>query len=147
MFTTTVVLVWLAVLPLQEPGTPKVPNESSEVSARGCLKGRVFAAGVRTEDEGVQLGPDISGRSFRVSAKKDVMSDVKKYNGQWVEVRGIIKKSDLADYMLGTKLGGARVVIGQPGRDPMRTNLPAPQAVPVMDVTAVRFLDETCPIR
>lgn len=146
MFTTAFLFVWLAAAPLQEPATKKAPNDSFDVSARGCLKGRVFAAGARTAEEGVLLGPDISGRSFRVSASRAVMTDVKKYDGQWVEVRGLIKKSDLNDYTLGAKIGGARVVIGQPGRDPMRTSLPTPQAVPVMDVTTVRFLGEACPI-
>ena len=146
MFTTVVLFVWLAAAPLQEPAPKKVPNDSFDVSARGCLKGRVFAAGVRTDEEGVVLGPDISGRSFRVAAPRAVMTDIRKYDGQWVEVRGLIKKSDLNDYTLGAKVGGARVVIGQPGRDPMRTNLPTPQGVPVMDVTTVRFLGEACPI-
>jgi hypothetical protein len=64
-----------------------------------------------------------------------------------VEIDGIVKKSDLGEYMLGAKVGGARVVIGQPGRDPMRSNLPTPPAVPVMDLSSVRFLSETCPIK
>ena len=50
------------------------------------------------------------------------MDQVKKYDGQWVEMLGIVKKADLADYMLGTKVGGARVVIGAPRTDP-----PAPR--------------------
>ena len=60
---------------------------------------------------------------------------------------GIVRKADLGENLLGAKVGGARVVLGQPGRDPMRTNLPTPPAVPVMDVTAVRFLGDSCPIR
>ncbi len=57
-----------------------------EVGARGCFKGRVFAAGERAEGEGVQLGPDISGHSFRVAAKKDVMNEAQAHNGHFVEV-------------------------------------------------------------
>jgi hypothetical protein len=143
----TILLLLLAALPAQEPGTKKIPNDSVEVGARGCFKGRVFAAGARTEEEGVRLGPDISGHSFRVAAPKDVMNEVKKHDGHFVEVVGIVKKADLGDHLLGAKVGGARVVIGQPGRDPMRSNLPTPPAVPVMDVTAVKFLSESCPIR
>lgn len=145
--TTLILLLSLAVAPQQEPGTKKVPSDSVEVGARGCLKGRVFAAGARTEDEGVRLGPDISGHSFRVAAKGEVMDDIKKHNGHWVEINGIVRKADLGENMIGAKVGGARVVLGQPGRDPMRSNLPTPPAVPVMDVTSVRYLDSTCPIR
>jgi hypothetical protein len=134
-------------LTAQEPGTKKVPNDSVEVSARGCFKGRVFAAAARTEAEGVQLGPDVGGRSFRVAAPKAVMNEVKKHNGHWVAVVGIVRKSDLSEPMLGTRIGGARVVVGQPGRDPSRSNLPTPAPVPVMDVSSVQFLDAECPIR
>ncbi|MBP7776415.1 MAG: hypothetical protein KA371_04755 [Acidobacteria bacterium] len=136
-----------STLVAQEPGTKKVPNDSVEVSARGCLKGRVFAAAARTEEEGVQLGPDVGGRSFRVAAPKAVMNDVKRHNGHWVAVVGIVRKSDLSEPMLGTRIGGARVVVGQPGRDPMRSNLPTPAPVPVMDVSSVQFLGNECPIK
>ncbi len=149
MIHTIFMLLLAAALPAQESGAKKIPSDSVEVGARGCLKGRVFAAGPRAEGEGVQLGPDIAGHSFRVAAKKDVMNDVKTHNGHFVEVVGIVKKADLGDHLLGAKVGSARVVIGQPGRDPMRggSGLPQPVGVPVMDVSAVRFLAEACPIR
>ena len=149
MIHTIFVLLLAAALPSQESGAKKIPSDSVEVGARGCLKGRVFAAGARAEGEGVQLGPDIAGHSFRVAAKKDVMNEVKTHNGHFVEVVGIVKKADLGDHLLGAKVGSARVVIGQPGRDPMRggSGLPQPVGVPVMDVSAVRFLAVECPIR
>ena len=75
------------------------------------------------------------------------MDQVKKYDGQWVEMVGIVKKADLADYTLGTKVGGARVVIGAPRTDPTAHAAPPAPSVPVMDVTAVRFLMEGCPLR
>ena len=142
-----ILVLLLAGLPPQEPGTKKIPSDSVEVGARGCLKGRVFAAGERTEEEGVRLGPDISGHSFRVSAPKAVMNDVKQHNGHFVEIVGIVKKGDLGDHLLGARVGSARVVIGQPGRDPSRGSLPSPAAVPVIDLTSVKFLSEICPIR
>ncbi len=142
----TLVVLLLAALPAQEPGTKKIPDDSVEVGARGCLKGRVFTATDRPEGEGVQLGPDIAGSSYRVSAPKAVMNDVKQHNGHFVEVVGIIKKADLGEHMLGARVGRTRVVIGQPGRNPARGSLPSPPAVPVIDVTAVKFLSESCPI-
>lgn len=146
MFPLVLLLV-TSTFAAQEPGTKKVPNDSVEISARGCLKGRVFAAAARTEEEGVQLGPDVGGRSFRIAAPKAVMNDVKTHNGHWVAIVGIVRKSDLSERAIGTRLGGARVVVGQPGRDPSRSNLPTPAPVPVMDVSSVQFLGEECPIR
>ena len=146
--TSLVLLVaWLAATPLQEQ-EKKIPSDSVEVSTRGCIKGRVFAAAERTpEDEGTMVGPDIGGKSFRLAGPREAMDQVKKHDGQWVEMLGIIKKADLADYMVGRRVGGAKVVIGMPRTDPTRTPLPQAPSVPVMDVTAVRFLGDTCPIR
>jgi hypothetical protein len=149
MMTSVVLLVaWMLAVPAQEPTEKKIPNDSVEVSSRGCIKGRVFAAGERTpEDEGTRVGPDISGKSFRLAGPREAMAQVKKYDGQWVEMLGIIKKADLADYMVGTRVGGAKVVIGMPRNDPSRPNVPQAPSVPVMDVTAVRFLGDSCPIK
>jgi len=141
-----VLLLVTSTLAGQEPTKKKVPNDSIEVSARGCLKGRVFAAAARTEDEGLQLRPDVGGRSFRIAAPRAVMNDVKAHDGHWVAVVGIVRKSDLSEPMLGTRLGGARIVVGQPGRDPSRSNLPTPAPVPVMDVSSVSYLGDVCPI-
>ena len=146
--TSVVLLVaWLAATTLQEQ-EKKIPSDSVEVSSRGCIKGRVFAAAERTpEDEGTRVGPDIGGKSFRLAGPREAMDQVKKHDGQWVEMLGIIKKADLADYMVGTRVGGAKVVIGMPRTDPTRTPLPQAPSVPVMDVTAVRYLGDTCPIK
>jgi hypothetical protein len=148
MTSVVLVVAWMLAVPAQEPTEKKIPNDSVEVSSRGCIKGRAFATGARTADEeGARVGPDISGRSFRLAGPREAMDQVKKYDGQWVEIVGIVKKADLADYTLGTKVGGARVVIGAPRSDPTRTQLPPAPSVPVMDVTAVRFLLESCPLR
>ena len=139
---TNVVLLVTWMLARAGPGATekRIPNDSVEVSSRGCIKGRVFATGARTPDEeGTRVGPDISGRSFRLAGPREAMDQVKKYDGQWVEMLGIVKKADLADYTLGTKVGGARVVIGAPRTDPTRTRLPPAPSVPVMDVTAVQL--------
>lgn len=145
---TTWLMLWLAAAGAQEPGKKKVPDDSVEITARGCLKGRVFAAAERTpEDEGVAVGPDVGGRSFRVAAKGDVMDQIKKQNGHWVTIVGLVRKSDLSEPMFGTRVGKARVIVGQPGRDPMRGNLPTPAPVPVMDVSSVQFLGSECPIK
>lgn len=137
----------IALTAAQEPGTKKIPGDSVEVMARGCLKGRVFAAAPRTEEEGVALGPDVTGRSFRLAGKKDLMNEVKKHDGHYVSIVGVVRKTDLMEPMLGTRVGGARVIVGQPGRDPSRANLPTPAPVPVMDLTSIQFVDTACPIK
>lgn len=147
MLTLAIALAVAVLAAPQEAGTKKIPNDSVEVHARGCLKGRVFAGAPRTEDEGASVGPDVTGRSFRVAGPKAVMADVKKHDGHYVSIVGIVRKTDLSEPMLGTRVGGARIIVGQPGRDPMRSNLPTPAPVPVMDVTSVQFVDTECPIR
>lgn len=151
---TTVLALSLAALAAltasaQETPRKKVPSDSVEIRARGCFKGRAFTGSDRTaEDEGIALGPSVAGRTFRVAGPKAVMAEVKANDGHWVIVEGIVRKADLEQAMLGTRIGGARVVIGQPGRnDPSRVNMAAPAGVPVMDVTSVQYLDSSCPIR
>ena len=125
-----------------------VPKDSVEVTARGCLKGRVFTGTGQPEGEGVVRGPDVTGRHFRVAGPRDVMNVVKQNDGHLVEVVGIVRKAALDDQGIGLKVGrGARVVIGAPGNDPTRMNSPATApSVPAMDLVAVRYLADRCPI-
>jgi hypothetical protein len=141
--------VVVAAIGIDAQETRKIPNDSVEVDARGCLKGRVFTATGEPEDEGTRKGPDITGLHFRVNGPKEVMDLVKRYNGQFVEILGIVRKAALDDQGIGMRVGkGARVVIGAPGGDPTRMNAPS-TAPPVasMDVTAVRLLADKCPIQ
>lgn len=127
----------------------KVPSDSVEVDARGCLKGRVFTATGLPDDENTRRGADITGRNFRVSGERDVMDLIKRYNNQYVEVVGIVRKAALDDQGIGMRVGkGARVVIGAPGTDPTRMNtMSSAPSVATMDVTAVRMLADRCPIQ
>jgi hypothetical protein len=128
--------------------TKSVPKDSVEVHARGCLKGRVFTATPRPDDEGAGTGPDVTGRHFRVTGPREVMDVVKKHNSHLVEVVGIVRKASLDDQGIGMRVGDrTRVVIGAPGTDPtrMNTRTMAPN-VAAMDLTAVRFLSDNCPI-
>jgi hypothetical protein len=141
------VLIAAALLPTAQESKP-IPKDSVEVQSRGCLKGRVFTGIPRLPDEGTLRGPDITGMHFRVSGPKDVTDLVKRYNGQLVEVVGIVRKAALDDQGIGMKIGrGARVVIGNPNGDPTRMNAPNTTAsVPTMDVSAIRYLSDRCPI-
>ena len=95
-------------------------------------------------------GPDVTGRSFRLSGPKAVMSNVKAQDGHLVEIVGLVRKSALADNAPGARIGNTRVVIGG---NPQRSDPTSMQArsMPVgnyvvMDVTAVRYLSDDCPI-
>lgn len=143
-------VVMLLSLPVPSPAQEKrtVPKDSVEVTAPGCIKGRVFTGtGVREGERAESV--DISGRSFRLTGPREVMDQIKRYNGQYVEILGIVRRASLDDQGLGMRIGrGARVVIGAPGGDPTRMDphSTAP-SVAAMDVIGVRLLADRCPVR
>ena len=149
MKTLLLAAVFALLVPLNAQETRKIPSDSVEVEARGCFKGRVFTATGQPADENTRKGPDITGRNFRVSGPKDVMDLVKRYDRQFVELVGIVRKASLDDQGIGMRVGkGARVVIGAPGMDPTRPNTTsAPPSVATIDVSAVRLLADRCPIQ
>jgi hypothetical protein len=145
--TSLVLSLLLALVPSAQQESKPIPKDSVEISSPGCLKGRVFTATPPPEGELTRRGPDVTGRHFRVSGPREISDLVKRYNGQLVEIVGIVTKGALADYGTGVKVGGGRVVIGAPRGDPARANMNSmTPAMPVMDVTAIRFLSERCPI-
>ena len=127
----------------------KIPSDSVEVSSQGCLKGRVFTATGQPPDEHTVKGPDISGKSFRITGEREVMDLAKRYNGQFVEVVGIVRKAALDDQGIGMRVGrGTRVIIGAPGSDPTRMNAPAAApSIAAMDLIAIRLLEDSCPLQ
>jgi hypothetical protein len=125
----------------QQEGRPKVPKDSFLVNVTGCLKGRV----IRAEDikqADTTSGMTVRNHSFRLAGKKDVMSAVKEYDGQRVEISGLIKKSALIEP--GVKFKGGRVVIG--GGSPTSTSsMPDPaDNVVVLDAMTVQSLGGNC---
>ncbi len=140
-------ILLLAAAPAQEPGAKPVPKDSVQIATRGCFKGRVFTATPTPEGE-IARGPNVTGRHFRVAGPHAVMDLVKQHDGHLVEVVGVVRKAALGDQGLGMKVGGARMVIGAPSGDPGRIGLQTPGTnVPVMDLTSVSFLSESCPVR
>ncbi len=143
---TTVALFFFAAVLSQTPETRPVPADSAEIGARGCIKGRVFTVTPRPEDEGLILGPDVTGWNFRVSGPRALLDQVRKYNGNLVEVVGLVKKSALTRPGPGS---GSRVTMTAPRTDPTRQSartMPA-GGLPVMDLTAIRYLSDVCPVR
>jgi hypothetical protein len=136
--TTIVVILMLALMTPQDvkQEKPRVPKDSVELTVIGCLTGRALKT-VRNRQADVESGPFVGERVFRLAGKKDVMEAVKKNNGRFVEVVGIVRRADLDDK--GVQIGGATVSGGS------RTGLPGPATnVPVMDVSAVRARGGSC---
>lgn len=143
MFTIALALM-LSLGAGQEAGKeqekPKVPKDSVELVVVGCLKGRVLAISeVRQTD--VQSGPIVRARSFRLAGKKDVMEDVKREDGHFVEVTGLVRRSALDDR--GVKVKGVTISGGAPVAGRSQTPAPVDDTV-VMDVWSVRLRSTTC---
>lgn len=140
---TTLVVVLAGALgsaPAEAQEKPRVPDDSVELTVVGCLKGRSLTT-VTRRGAGVERGPYVGERTFRLNAKKDVLDEVKKRNRQLVEVVGLVKRSALDDK--GVKSG--RISIG--GGSPVAGGGGIPHgggAVPVMDVSSVRMRATSC---
>ena len=122
---------------------PKVPEDSVQLVVSGCLKGRVLAVS-STRETDAQSGPIVKGRSFRLAGKGDLMKEVKKEDGHFVEVVGIVKRSALDDKGVHV---GKRVAIG--GGSPVASNksIPDPAAdVSVMDISSLTKRASTCAV-
>jgi hypothetical protein len=126
-----------------------VPKDSTKLTVTGCLKGRVLTVARNPEEQGAVIsGMDVVGRSFRLAGPKDLMGQVKDHDRDFVEVTGLVKKNDL-EGPAGMRIGNTKVTIGVgAGYDPNRrqTGVDPQQTVPIMDITAFRFITNTCPI-
>jgi hypothetical protein len=123
-----------------------VPNDSARVAIPGCAKGRTFIVAPTPEHEPsqVEIAP---GRRFRLNGDKDVLGDIKKREGQLIEVTGLVRKADLKGPS-GIAVGGGRVRVGggmpsSPTGDVSHTVTSYEQAV--LDVEGWRLLGENCP--
>ena len=128
----------------QEQERPKIPDDSVELNVQGCLKGRVLAVS-DTRETDTQSGPIVRGKSFRLAGKGDVMKDVKKEDGSFVEVTGVVKRSALDSK--GVKVG-KRVAVG--GGSPVSGThaIPDPVAdVAVMDISSIRHRSSSCAVK
>jgi len=135
----------LATAPLaagqQEEGKPKVPKDSVMAVVTGCIKGRVIhGADVRQTD--TTSGVNITGHTFRIAGKKDVMAVVKEKDGERVEMTGLIKKSALIEP--GMRFKGGRIVVGG-GASGGTGALPSPaENVVVIDALTVTAVGGSC---
>jgi hypothetical protein len=122
---------------------PRVPEDSIELVLSGCLKGRVLAVSEGRQVD-VQSGPIVRGRSFRLAGKGDLMKEVKREDGHYVEVTGIVKRSALDDK--GIKIG-KRVAVGSGSPVASTHSMPNPAAnVAVMDISSLRHRSTSCAV-
>ncbi len=142
---TLLVVLLLGAAPYQEQeGRQRVPEDSVELVVTGCLKGRVLSVSDSRQVD-TQSGPIVRAKSFRLAGKGDVMKLVKKEDGQFVEVTGIVKRSALDSK--GIKIG-KRVAVGSGSPVASTQSMPDPAAdVAVMDITDVRHRSTSCAVQ
>jgi hypothetical protein len=143
---TLVLALTLGTMAYQESGQerPRIPEDSVELVVSGCLKGRVLSVS-DTRQADTQSGPIVRAKSFRLAGKGDLMKEVKKEDGHYVDVTGIVKRSALDSK--GIKIG-KRVAVG--GGSPVASNksIPDPVAdVAVMDITGLRHRSDSCAVQ
>ena len=100
----------LATVTAQEKEKKKVPKDSVRVTVPGCVKGYVFTAVPRTEDQ-PGSGEVPPGMHLRMNGPKKMMEEIKAHEGQVIEITGLMKKGQ---YTQGVAIGGGvRVMPGQ----------------------------------
>lgn len=125
----------------------EVPKDSERISIPGCARGRSFIVMPRDEIEPVRSDVQ-TGRRFRLSGPKTLLVEIKKAEANYVEVTGLVRKSQLHQPQ-GIPIAGGRVRIGGGpiNRDPTQSD---PRRDPrynevVIDVESWRPLPESCP--
>jgi hypothetical protein len=129
------------VLAAQERDLPK---DSELVSIRGCVSGRNFIVGPRSEDQPgtLVIAP---GRRFRLNGEKKILDDIRARNRAVLEVTGLIRKSDVNPPQGIAVLGGRVRIGGSVPRDPISDPARDPAYnQPVMDVESWRVMPGEC---
>ena len=97
----------------------------------------------------MRRGPNVTGRSFRITGNKELMAFVKTHDGDLVQMVGLVRRADLRESAQVGRIGNTRIVVGAPrSGDPMQSARSAPigEGIAVMDATSVRYLDDRCPL-
>jgi hypothetical protein len=127
-----------------------VPKDSERVSMTGCTRGRTFIVTRRSEPEPVRSDVE-PGRRFRLSASKKILEEIKKQEGSFIEVTGLVRTSRLnppPGVRIGSA-GGVQIGVGPVGRDPVASD---PRRDPmynevVIDLESWRAIPEACPAK
>src|SRR5882762_5353311 len=127
----TAAVITVAIVMLSGPlvaQEAKVPKDSQRVTIPGCVKGYVFTAGPKTEDQ-VGRSDVPEGMHLRMIGAKKMMSEIKAHEGQMIQITGLMKKGQYNSTGINVG-GGVRIT---PGSGPGPGSLSAP-AVPSIDV-------------
>ena len=116
-----------------------VPKDSMRISIPGCSKGTAFVVMESPEHETrSDLRP---GRRFRLAGKKDVLKEIKRAEGQMIEITGLVRRGQIEQ---GVAIGG-NVRIG-PGPAPGSSVGANPNYEQIiLDVEGWRPLAADCP--
>ena len=115
MRTTAVITVAVAMLsgPVIAQENKPVPKDSVRVFIPGCIKGFIFTAGRRTEDEPGSVSiPE--GMHVRMNGPKKMMAEIKAHEGSMIEITGLMKKGQYKPGGVGIG-GGVRITPGVGG--------------------------------
>jgi|CXWL01.1.fsa_nt_gi hypothetical protein len=143
---TFALVVWLVGLAVAVGAQERpVPSDSTRLTLSGCARKSVFVVHWREDHEPV-TAEVAEGRRFRLTGRKDVLSEVRKREGSMVELTGLVRKNAVAPPQ-GISIGGIRIGLGspqQPISDPGRT----PEMYqPVLDVESYQLLPEPCALK
>jgi hypothetical protein len=146
MRTTAVIAVAVAVLsgPVVAQENKPVPKDSVRVFIPGCIKGFIFTAGRRTEDEPGSVSiPE--GMHVRMNGPKKMMAEIKAHEGSMIEITGLMKKGQYKPDGVGIG-GGVRIT---PSPAPTGGSLSGNPSVSqtLIDVEGWRPIVGNCPSR
>ena len=121
-----------------------IPKKGDPVVLKGCLRGAALeATDLGAEDSSTPL---LSGLTFRLTGKKDLLKDMKqKHDGRIVEVRGTLKSDLQPQTGYGTNVGGMRITIGGPaGGASGAREAETRRSLPVVDVSGFDGSETGC---
>jgi hypothetical protein len=117
-----------------------VPKDSLRIAIPGCSKGVVFTVVRSPEHE--SLSSVAPGRRFRLAGPKELLKEIKAFEGAVIEVTGLIRKGQLDQSGIpiggGIRVGPAPSPLGGAGRNPNYNQI-------VLDVEGWRPLTGGCP--
>ena len=141
----TAAVITVAIVMLSGPlvaQETKVPKDSQRVTIPGCVKGYVFTAGPKTEDQ-VGRSDVPEGMHLRMIGAKKMMSEIKAHEGQMIQITGLMKKGQYNE--TGVPIGGGvRVTPGSGGVSVGRPS-PVVGSVNYIDIESWQPAAGNCP--
>ena len=146
MITTAFCAVLAIAVGAQDKKEPSaLPKKGDAVVLNGCLRGGALDATDVRAGEDAAATPLLSGQTFRLTGKKDLLKSMKeKHDGRLVEVRGRLKSDLQAPAGYGAKLGGMRITIGGPASGAGARDAANQRSLPVVEVSTYQGTGTPC---